>query len=785
MAGNPEYDAQTRALEEYVLALDYNNPANRANVNLIQFDWTRMSRGVKYRVARKITAATMRDRPSQLPCPSFVHWSLREVQGRAGGIPVGRPEILRLFAPRRSRFPRFLRNLNPRNENAERVRPEDVPLTDSYQDPRGEGVYTYGIKLHPFVAGTWQSREPDAVAGNGDPFPVGDPHPNHPVGLLGVEHMDWQTFTRFIVWQLNQTDKIVVIERDEEEDQVQRRLDHTFLESLQHLDYDEAVARRSEYVDETWEEEADAHSQRSSFGVGYWEGLERARRNRPSPTPRTRPFRFANPAVAKNLARGLAQYIIMILTRPETIEDSFVIGIPTELIRHRPDVSVPLKMHEIPDDVIVQCVNGIPDYLNNRYRVRRFTGAEIAEIQQRTANLVQAEVIRAQVDPLAYQLPQMKPRYRAWSVSRNPHWSFFNVKSTDYRNCREPEAVRPVDMYKWTALEISSPVFQVGDEAIGRAVYDSISVICDTLKEKTRVHHCALPTLDGTTSIFIGHTEGFTLLELKKLVTLWFVLEPRLRHLHRHHRNTVDGQWTCLPLRRGSRLGSMLGEPIRYPLNDPDHILPHSSSETRDFFTKQMNDHLSQMYRLTEGDEIYLRAVWQYTSISALSRAMETAGAPDGTALAIRCRGKGQRTSRLRDRKEVVGEANREEDLTPGEVDRHRGVIEFRQMGQNLDPDSIMAWTQICGQVVASCRETNEITFREILHMFFTGGGENAWSAWDILEVSEYVRDVFGRDDRDARRYYHPRTDGTVDYTWPWYGPQPRRRLERPSMNFY
>ncbi|KAI0968842.1 hypothetical protein F4678DRAFT_481711 [Xylaria arbuscula] len=784
MSGGPDYDAQTRALEEQVLAIDYSNPDNRSNFFLIQFDWTRMSRGVKFRVARAITAATMRDRGSQLPTPSFVHWALRDAQSMVGGIPPQRPEILDLFGPLPPRYPYFLTDLNPRNEIAERLGPADVPLTDLYQDPRGEGIYTYGIKLHPFVAGSWR-KELHAIAGIEVPSPAPDPHPSHPVRLPDNEDIDWQTFVRYIIWQLNRTEKVVVIEKDDDEDQVQRRLDHTFLESLQHLDYDEAVAQRRDYVEDKWEEEVDPHPQVPSFGMGYWEDLARERRSQQSPTPRTEPFKFANPKLANELARGLAQYIIMIVTRPETVEESFMIGIPTELFSRRPDSSVALKMHEIHDNVIVQCVDGIPDYLNNRYRARRFTAAEIAQIQQRTANFVQAEVIKAQVDPLAYKLPQMKPRYRAWSVSCNPHWSFFNVTSPDYRNCRDPEAIRPVDMYKWMALEISSPVFRVGGEEMGKSVYDSISFICDTLKEKTRVHHCALPTLDGTTSVFIGHTEGFTLLELKKLVTLWFVLEPRLRHLHRHHRNTVDGQWTCLPLRRGSRLGSMLGQPIRYPLDDPDHILPHSSYETRDFFTRQMNDHLSQMYRLPEGDEIYLRAVWQYTSISALSRAMETAGAPDATALAIRCHGKGQRTSRLRDTKEVVLEANREDDSVPGEVDGHRGVIEFRQMGQNLDATSIMAWTQICGQVVASCRETNNVTFREILHMFLTGGGENSWLAWDILEVSEYVRDVFSREDRDARRYYHPRTDGSVDYGWPWYGQQSVRKLDRPSMNFY
>ncbi len=145
-----------------------------------------------------------------------------------------------------------------------------------------------------------------------------------------------------------------------------------------------------------------------------------------------------------------------------------------------------------------------------------------------------------------------------------------------------------------------------------RAVFDSLTTVCETLQSRLRTHHCAVPTLDGTTSIFVGHTEGFTLLELKKLVTLWSLLEPRLRHLHRHRRNTLEGQWACAPLRHFSRLGAITDVPLGFPLADPDGVLPHPSHGTREFFADQMNDHFAAkplFEQIADSDELYLRAV--------------------------------------------------------------------------------------------------------------------------------------------------------------------------------
>ncbi|KAI1420832.1 hypothetical protein F5Y12DRAFT_719128 [Xylaria sp. FL1777] len=782
MSDDPDYDAETREQEQIVLGIDYDNPANQTDEALDKYEWARFSRFVRYKVARAITRATMKDPMSQTSAPTVVHLSLLRAQvADFGEMPEEREGLMAYFNPgagaksfvgfheaRPEVMARFLPKPQTKDQSRDRLAPNEIPPTDKYQDARGEGHYTYGIKLQPFVALTWHSKPTYPFAADKKPFPTGDPHPNHPVSLPDTNYMTWEALGRNVVAILNATEKVVAILKDERENDPRRQLEYLFLETLNRgVDYDVAVAERLAFVQERWEDEYDEEPPDPPH---MRPGGQAKRKAQESPTPKSMPFQFSDPRLADKAIRGLTNTIIFILTRPEYIRDMVVTGIPSELLENLPPNMKAQKLHEVSDKLITRAASGVPAYLAKRVRTNDFSAIEMAEIQKRIEHAVQANVLREQVDAHACNLPLMKPRYRAWSISRTPFWRFKNVKSSDYKGYRHPRATRPVDMYHWAALEVSSPVCQATPESSLLGL-ESLKVVCDTLRHSLRTHHCALPTLDGTTSIFIGHTEGFTLLELKKLVTLWFVIEPRLRHIHRHHRNTLEGQWTCMPLRYGSRLGALANVPLNFPLFDTDGIMPHPSVDTRDFFTDQMNSHFAMLpffATLSDGDELYLRSVWQYTSVSDLSLAMETIGAPECTALAIRCHGRGQRTSRLRSTKQILYEANRPEDIFPGEIDMHRGVIEFRQMGQNLDPDSIWAWREICGVIVQACRETNSVCFREMMHMFYEGKNKE-YSAWDILGVRGPTREIFGREERDAKLYYQPRRNGTVQYKNPFY----------------
>ncbi|KAI0534049.1 hypothetical protein GGR58DRAFT_80355 [Xylaria digitata] len=760
-------DEEIKEWEDFVQKIDFTLPQYRKNAYVRQIPWTRLSRHTRYLVARQITSATMHDPKSQTreanqccrklwldQATEFVDWA------------VEKPAIMARLAPNETTWD------NP----AARTFPTQFPPTGKYHDERGKGSYTFAIKLNPLIAHTWHSKESNPTAANGKPFPVGDPHPACPVPLPDVESMTPFQVAQNVAAFLNATGTIVASVRDKTDDDPKRLIEQLVVRGMEEGDpYELANAHVLDLADDEWESDDDIlpHDQRN-IPAGY------PLRNKtpPSPTKKPEPFKFTDRALAETTIRDLAQIIIGIMT---TGKDAQIIQrMPPELVE-RVDIYKPLLLVQkvrrfapqgLALDQIHNCVLGIPSLLARLQETRGLTLNDVVEIQKRTEFAVRAHVLGAQIDPLSFtDLPLVRPRYLTWSVSEDPYTDLRHVRSTDYANCPAANVTRPIDMYRWTGLEVASPVFENDSEAKLQAVLESLTTVCQTLKHRLRAHHCALPTLDGTTSIFVGHTEGFTLLELKKLVTLWFIVEPELRYLHRARRDTYNGQVGCRPLRYYSRLGMLCSQPLDQPLNDPHQVMPHPSQEQREFIRWQMHDHFACrpfFENIEAGSELYLRAVWLYSTVSELSRALEIEHKPHNTSLVIRCHGRGQRTSRLRDVKETMFRVNNPQDIYPSEVDEHRGVIEFRQMGRSLDPNHIMAWAHICGTVVTAARETNSVTFREIVSMF-TDVRFAHLSAWDILTCTDFAKDQFGPRDRDRGHYYRPRKNGTVDYNYPFY----------------
>jgi hypothetical protein len=265
----------------------------------------------------------------------------------------------------------------------------------------------------------------------------------------------------------------------------------------------------------------------------------------------------------------------------------------------------------------------------------------------------------------------------------------------------------------------------------------------------------------------MGHTEGFTLFELKKLVTPFLVLEADLARLCRRHRSTPKGWWPCTALRSHSRLGVLCSQPLDTPFVDPGKIMPHNSVDTREFFTGQMHNNFAVaglVANTTDKDELFLWAVWQYTSVSELARALETVNPLYRMSLAIRCAGRGKWTSHLRKSSETISGANRSETRGPGEIDHHRGVLEFRQMGQSLDADQVIVWTTVCSKIVRAVRETSAPAFRELIRLIT----RHQSSILSLLDWDEFATQHFITN-HSADGYYIPQAEATADYRYPFY----------------
>ncbi|KAI3326940.1 hypothetical protein HD806DRAFT_378220 [Xylariaceae sp. AK1471] len=736
--------------------------------------WQMLQRTTLYHVSQHITAASMDD-PSRHRRPSPADIELMRRQELDG---------FRSFAPEK---PYIMQHLMPdpkaRGRGNNRLRTKiqgiDPPPTNRFQHDLGKGTYTYGIKLNALIASTWHSRKDAPVAADGSHRLPKDPHPTHQNAMSAPEVLEKTASTYeerislmkdAVVEVLNGTEKVVATVREPDEDTHLYQMEQVFLELLgTGLSYNNALKNRAGEAYEQWSSSDDSDDELPDAFTEYFSD-----RSTPSPTLRNppRPFTFSQPDVAERALEELPKIILNILTKGGVgLEQTYPI-IEARLTQAGLVVPEPGKPRPKLADLRPKHIKlidaAVLEILANEPATQNFTAQDIVELQKRIKHMIQARVLAVQQDPLAFYLPRSRRRYLTWSVSHDEHATQKNVLSTHYEHCPSDDAVRPIDLYHWVPIEVASPVFSGADEN-AEEVNVALRLVCDKLQHRFRTHHCALPTLDLTTSIFIGHSEGFTLLELKKFVTLYMMIERDLARLHRRHRSTLNGRWPCEPVRVRSRLGTLVEQPLDVPLVDPLKIMPHPSQGVREALTELMHDHFGVaglINLMDNGDELFIRAIWLYTSVSDLARALETTGAPNRTSLAVRCAGRGERTSHLRKDSDLIFEANAREPSFPGEIDRHRGVLEFRFMGQSLDSEAILSWASICGKIVRAARETSPVAFRELIHLI-THGGVSLTTLFDVPE--HIVRPFMSKDEEGVDAFYIPRRDVTADYRFPFY----------------
>jgi hypothetical protein len=759
-----------------MLELDFAGDPRWRNGNEAAFfgnvPWQSLERLTLFHVSQRMTAALMAE-PELQRQPSFADYELmrrHELDGFPETAPE-KPHIMQHLLPPdpevgRSRSTLIrLRGINP-------------PATDRFQQERGKGTFTYGIKLNALVALTWHSTEANPVAADGRPSLPGDPHPAHHILVRPPEELvkvaptmkDCITMMVDTVAQyLNQTDKVVAMVRDPSEDTYRHQMESVFLQLLASgKPYDEARLEMAEKAFDDWSEDEDDNDLPDPFHEYF------ASRSTPSPSMRClpEPFVFSLPDVAKLVLDMLPNVLIDLVIQGGANLDQPYLSIRALLTAAGFPIPEPreqgnLMLGDLQLKHIAQIAAVVPEVLASDLVTQSLTAQDMVELQRRIQHIIQARVFAGQHDGLAYHLPGMRRRYHTFSVSNDEHANLNNVLARHYEHCPSHDAMRPVDLYHWVPIEVASPVFSV--VADRESIVGALGAVSDTFKRRLRTHHCALPSLDLTTSIFIGHTEGFTLLELKKFVTLYLLIEQDIARLHRRHRYTTEGRWPCEPLRTRSRLGALVSQPLDAPLNDPKKILPHPIDAVRESLTGLMHLHFAVadiVNRTNDEDELFLRAVWLYTSVSDLARALETTGPPFRTSVAIRCAGRGERTTHLRKDSDLITAANSTEPSFPGEIDRHRGVIEFRNMGQNLDSETILNWTGICVNIVRTVRETNPPAFRELIHLI-TRGDISLTTLFHI--PPSMITPFMSKDEGSPNSFYMPQEDATVDYRFPFY----------------
>ncbi|KAI0154262.1 hypothetical protein GGR57DRAFT_467737 [Xylariaceae sp. FL1272] len=618
--------------------------------------------------------------------------------------------------------------------------------TTDYQDADGQGTYTLGLKLNFIVArqwnGDWNSRDPHPTAPGKDLLQGPGDEPYWDTLEIGDAEM-WKHIIASAIAKYSDGD-IVVIAQEQFEDADSFRQDFAYRQALAYGE-DKAGADEARRI-----------------------GWRRDEEDGPDDNYPHAPIDFHYTLPREYIDTQIETFTDVVLDAMEG-GPSLDTDIPPEVLPLL-DGRIGYWRHNFRHDIIRECTRALASKLTTSNPQADYTDEDRENVATEVIDRVMGAVYIAQRDPTAIDLPSMRPRYRAWSVSTNKWANLKRVHFRDYFG--HPDAghpqykgaltTHPVKQYVWMPMELASPLW---DQRNWDPVRKSTQSVCHVLRHNLRVHHCALPSLDMTTSIFIGHSSGFTLLELKKIVTLYVLIEKDNAHLHRRRRSTPQGHWPCESLLTRSRLGSVLSQinTLKGQVHDAERILPHPSPATFEYWTAQMTQHIPLSTSFGNAfEEAFFRALWLYTNVSELSRALETTGPPHHTNLAVRCQGRGQRSSHLRTQHQ---RAHPDSDPYLGDVDRHRGVLEFRQMGQSLDADTILSWSFICHRIVSTARDTRADAFAYSLFSIMSGV--------PVLEVLGCLHDAsvvdrFKEVDGEGG-YYKPTSNGVARWDFPFY----------------
>ncbi|KAL7621174.1 hypothetical protein AAE478_008491 [Parahypoxylon ruwenzoriense] len=411
------------------------------------------------------------------------------------------------------------------------------------------------------------------------------------------------------------------------------------------------------------------------------------------------------------------------------------------------------------DDDMQRAAARIPD-LSAGWGV--ITQTEGDRIHARIRDLVQLEVFKAKRDARHVFLPEMKPRYRAFSVYGTDDVNLSNVKQGDYID--QPRD-NPKDLYYWEVIKVVSPVMQVKPHED----LDTVSRICRALRQNFRIHR-DMPSIPATTQITVSNSGGFNILEIKKIITLIALFgNDLLMKLHRRHRSRPEYETVCGPIKTHSKLGGLsFTEPWAEGF-DPEQITPHPSIETRDFLREQMGRFLPIDLILTDEklpDKIFYIVLWMCTSVDAISKAVNTGHRSRKLEVVTKCQGNWHLTGADPSAPEEVEYPDTELPFTV--VDPIRGVFEFRQCSGSLDPEHIVRWALLCSHMVNFAKVAPDENFRTYVNDVLN----NRTTVLGGMGVAQDVQDYF-QNRLNGEDGYFQLEDPAVSWDDPFYKPMP------------
>ncbi|KAI0838277.1 hypothetical protein F5Y06DRAFT_54701 [Hypoxylon sp. FL0890] len=405
----------------------------------------------------------------------------------------------------------------------------------------------------------------------------------------------------------------------------------------------------------------------------------------------------------------------------------------------------------------------LKDAVNETAMLSLITTSDRTSAKSRCLDLLQLHAFRAKRDRHHVALRDMKPRYRAFSVYAMDYSPVMDREDyTDAPSAKNFWA----NQYHYEVIKIASPVLRLGGEALVET-QDMLQQISSTMRGHFRIHR-NLPAIQTTTQIVVSHTTGFTLLEIKKIVTLVAIIEEAIAALNRRHRSTAPYDNVCGPIKRHSKLAAMARCDPSIPGFDWEGILPRLPVEQQRAQLEEMEKYVPVDLLAKAGnnkleDKTFYSSVWQYKTVNDLARAVTTGVEWRKLDLQTKCTGLGEQTEPV----EIeVDEAVRAEawdhDLNFNVVDAVRGVFEFRKCATTLDVGHILSWLDICCQIIGVAKSSSAEEYKTLLTRLLKGE-----PVLHVLRILDVVQNFY-KERMGNSAYFDPR-DTSVSWKNPFY----------------
>ncbi|KAI1764929.1 hypothetical protein GGR53DRAFT_293837 [Hypoxylon sp. FL1150] len=338
--------------------------------------------------------------------------------------------------------------------------------------------------------------------------------------------------------------------------------------------------------------------------------------------------------------------------------------------------------------------------------------------------MVELYAYQLKVDKRYVNLEGMKPRHRAFSayVMTNDIGRIGMRYATDGFYSDIPHGVFDVRLlYGWELVKLASPVMRVQQGALDD-IKMTTSEICRVMRKDFRIHRDC-PVVPTSMTVVVSHTNGFTLLELKKIITLYAVFEAQLNALNREYRCSTAYESISGSIQTESPLGKMSSQvtDIRN-YNDPENIGDNPQHSSDPIFQAHMAELATYVPLDTvatkPSDRVFLLGIWNSANVTRLCKKATSVFPSNKTNLAAQCRGDSRSeyvesdpTAEYAASKGWEGEAfkNADWDLT----DMHRGVVKIRNAASSLDPMHIANWIRVCTAFVDFAVNADAPTYRD------------------------------------------------------------------------